>query len=164
MKINHKEVHDMYKKTEKLPGLDLYVNIHFSELSLEDQAKYVTAATSYMSELEKIVGRIKDNGYQSVMCHNIVFDSTEVFDPLEHKFLKEYPLFVTNYIYGPIPSSWLGLRIRELNKYIQIYIPDPHGSMSEDEAIEKAVDDVQEYIEERMRIRNEWENIRKSFG
>lgn len=157
------EVFNMYKKTEKLPGLDFYVNHNFEYLSDEDKAKYVLAADAYMKELEKLAESLSVTS-NDIMCHEIVFDITKVFDPYDCRWLKEYPLYCTKYLYRPIPESWLGRRVRELNHWIQIYIPDPKGILSEDAAIEQAVEDAQEYIDKRMQIRNEWEQIREKFG
>lgn len=163
MQISEKEVTDMYNKTEQLPGLDFYVSQNFDLLSEEDQVRYVLLAEKYLSELTKIASRINTDN-KEVMCHEIIFDKTKAFDPYEHKFLKEYPLEITKHTYEPVKISWLGIKVRDLNKWIQVYIPDPNSVITTDMAIEMAVDEAQHYISEEIRKYNEWERIRGDFG
>lgn len=157
------EVKQMYEKTEKLPGLDLFVNLNFERMSEEDQNSYILAATEYMNKLKSIVSNIQDQE-ETIMCHEIVFDITQVFDPYDCRWLKEYPLYLTKYVYEPVPKSWLGRRVRELNKWMQVFIPDKNGIISKDMAIEQAMTEAQEYIEKQMKVYNEWEEIRGKFG
>ena len=163
MQISEKEVTDMYNKTEQLPGLDFFVSQNFDLLSAEDQVRYVLLAEKYMSELTKIASRINTDS-KEIMCHEIIFDKSKTFDPYEHKFLKEYPLEITKHTYEPVKMSWLGIKVRDLNKWIQIYIPDPNSVITTDMAIEMAVDEAQHYISEEIRKYNEWERIRGDFG
>ncbi len=156
------EVREMYEKTEKLPGLDLFVNLNFDVLSKEDQQNYILAANEYMTKLTAIANKIQKDE-DTIMCHEIVFDTTEVLDPYDRRWLKEYPLYLTKYVYAPIPKSWLGRRIRELNKWMQVFIPDPKGILSQDMATEQAMTDAQEYIDRNIRIYKEWEDIRRKF-
>ncbi len=161
--IKYREVKDMYDRTSKLPGLDFFINQNFDLLSTEDQAKYALLAENYMTELTRLASRITSN-QQEIMCHEIIFDKTQVFDPYDNRFLKEYPLEVTNYTYAPIKKCWLGIKVRELNKWIEILIPDPHGTITRDMAVEMAVEEAQNYIDESIRVYNEWEIIRGKFG
>lgn len=153
----------MYDRTSKLPGLDFFINQNFDSLSKEDQVKYALLAENYMTELTKLASHITAD-QQEIMCHEIVFDKTQVFDPYDHRFLKEYPLEVTKYTYAPVKKSFLGIKVRELNKWIQIFIPDPHGVISCDMAVEMAVEEAQNYIDSSIRVYNEWEIIRGKFG
>lgn len=163
MQISEKEVTDMYNKTEQLPGLDFFVNQNFDALSKEDQVRYVLLAEQYMAELSRLASKI-NNDAKEVMCHEIIFDKTQVFDTYDHKFLKNYPLEVTKHTYAPVKMCYLGIKVRELNKWIQIYIPDPHGVIPNDMALEMAVDEAQNYISDAIRKHNEWEKIRGKFG
>lgn len=162
MEIKRNEVMNMYKQTEKLPGLDLYVNLNFERLSKEDQAIYVLAAEEYMSKLQNLWKKLGATD-ETVMCHEIIFNTEEIFDPYDARWLKEYPLYLTKYEYAPVPTSWLGIKVRELNKWMQVYIPDPNGIISKDMAVEMAVTEAQDWIAESMKIYNQWEEIRKKF-
>ena len=163
--ISDIEVFNMHKKIEKLPGLDLFINMNYDKLTKEEQVAYVLAAERYLTELSRLSSKITSKTKPGqTMGHRIVFDKQYVVDPYDSHFLKEYPLFITYYIYAPLDNNWFEVATcHELNKYIEVYIPDPHASLSEEEAVDKAIKEAQAYIHERIRIRNEWEEIRKHF-
>lgn len=163
--ISDIEVFNMHKKIEKLPGLDLFINMNYDKLTKEEQVAYVLAAERYLSELSRLSSKITSKAKPvQTMGHRIVFDKQHVVDPYDSHFLKEYPLFVTYYIYAPLDNDWFEvITCRELNKYIEVLIPDPHANLSEEEAIDKAIKEAQSYIHEEIRKYNQWEEIRKDY-
>ena len=65
------EVKEMYEKTEKLPGLDLFVNLNFERMSEEDQNSYILAANEYMNKLKSIVSNIQDQEETAVRTQRL---------------------------------------------------------------------------------------------
>ena len=161
--INEREVRMLGKDIEQLPGLELFLQLNMDDLSTEDKARYVVASSEYYQVLKSLANKLP-NDRKNIMCHEIVFDMEQVFQPYDNRWLKEYPLYLTKYAYSEVPKDNLGLHIRELNKWMQVYIPDPQGIISKDEAVEKAITEAQEYLDNKNRVFNDWLSVRYEHG
>lgn len=159
--ITKEDIYEMRAKNECLPGLIAYVFDNYDLLDKETQAEFVNECTKFMNRMDQVLKTINDSGEtdnsNKIMCWDIVFDMDDTANPLDMMLLDLKDISkVTKHMYKPVPISWLGRTIRELNNYMQVYIPDPKHLLSTEDALKLAMESVNNYITEEQRKWTEW--------
>lgn len=160
-KITEEDIYCMKAQIECLPGLVAYVFDNYELLSKDMQEKFVGDCTKFMSGVDQALKTINDGvetgSENKIMCWEVMFDIDEAGSPLDMMLLDFKDVSkVTKHMYKPVPISWLGRTIRELNNYIQIYIPDPKHNLTAEDALKLAADSVNDYIINEQRKWTEW--------
>lgn len=160
-KITEEDIYCMKTRVECLPGLLAYVFDNFELLDNDVKEKFVGECSKFMNGVDNTLKTINDgsteNNSNKIMCWEIMFDMDEACNPLDMMLLDLKDVSkVMKHMYKPVPISWLGRTIRELNNYIQIYIPDPKHLLTPEEALKLAADGVNDYILNEQRKWTEW--------